>query len=153
MSASGGRQPPDISGFRENQGADAPRSPAQSSKRVYLANLFRLYLHSLSANLLVRLRHVVAAPPRPLLAPDLPTEALAGAARRQYFNRRRDADPLGEAHPATWRMRLIKVAAEIVQSSRRIWIRLSGSWPFLDHFQQVCDAISACGRPAQGDTT
>jgi DDE family transposase len=123
------------------------------SDHRYLANLFRLNLHSLSANLLVRLRQVVAAPPRPLVAPDLPTEALAGPARRQYFNRRRDADPLGEAHPATWRMRLIKVAAEIVQSSRRIWIRLSGSWPFLDHFRQVCDAISACGRPAPGDTT
>ena len=100
----------------------------------------------------MRLRQAVAAPPRPLATPDVPTEALAGQARRQYFNRRREADPLGEAHPATWRMRLIKVAAEVVQSSRRIWIRLSGSWPFLDHFRQVCDAIAASNSLAESKT-
>jgi hypothetical protein len=117
------------------------------SDHRYLANSFRLSLHALAANLLVRLRRVVASPPKPLPHSDLPTEALAGRARRQHFNRRRAADPLGEGHPETWRMRLIKVAAEIVQSTRRIRVRLSGSWPFLDHFRQVCDALSSSSPP------
>ena len=123
------------------------------SDHRYLANSFRLYLHALAANLLVRLRQVVASPPKPLPPSDLPSEALAGRERRQYFNQRREADPLGEGRPETWRLRLIKVAAEIVQSSRRVWVRLSGSWPFLDHFRQVCDAIAASRRLPLPDTS
>ena len=69
------------------------------SDHRYMANLFRLYLHSAAHNLLVRLRHTVASP------------------------------------------RLIKVAAEIVTSSRRILVRLSSSWPYRNHYREVSDAV------------
>ena len=111
----------------------------------YLANLFRLYLHIAAANLLVLLRREIAAPPRaphpPLDAPEpLPVEALPGQRRRDYYNRRRQHDPLGEGHACTWRTRLIKVAAQVVVRARCIRVRLSGCWPYLDHFQQVSQA-------------
>jgi hypothetical protein len=111
------------------------------SDHRYMANLFRLYLHALAANLLARLRSVVADPPPPAVATSLPTEALAGKQRHDYFNHRRERDPLGEAQPCTWRTRLIKVAAEIVVTTRRIVVRLAGSWPYLDHYRQVAQAV------------
>jgi DDE family transposase len=121
------------------------------SDHRFMANYFRLYLHALAANLLVRVRREVADPPTPSPAPpdDLPTEALAESNRKRFFNRRRRHDPLGEGHADTWRTRLIKVAAEIVVSARRVWIRLSNSWPFLDHFRAVCQAVA--GLKARGD--
>jgi Transposase DDE domain group 1 len=111
------------------------------SDHRYMANLFRLYLHTVAANLLVRLRGVVANPPSPQRPTELPTEALAGKDRRDYFNHRREQDPLGEAHPCTWRTRLIKVAAEIVVSARRVVVRLASSWPYLEHYRQVVQAV------------
>ena len=123
------------------------------SDHRFLANYFRLYLHCRSANLLVRVRDVVADPPLPQPSTELPTEALAGRDRKRYFNQRRQADPLGEGHAETWRLRLIKVAAEIVVSVRRVWVRLSGSWPFLDHYRTVSAAVNAaCARLSQGDS-
>jgi len=113
------------------------------SDHRFMANYFRLYLHSLAANLLVRVRHIVADPPTADPSGELPTEALAGRDRRRWFNRRREHDPLGEGHAETWRMRLIKVAAQIVVSTRRVLVRLSGSWPFLHHYRAVCSAIHA----------
>lgn len=113
------------------------------SDHRYLANLLRLYLHAAAANLLVRVRQVAADPPPPASPTDLPTEALAGKDRRDYFNHRRERDPLGEGHPCTWRTRLIKVAAEIVVRARRILVRLAGSWPYLEHYRQVAAAILA----------
>ena len=111
-----------------------------------MANLLRLYLHAAAANLLVRVRQVAADPPPPASLADLPTEALAGKERRDYFNHRRERDPLGEGHPCTWRTRLIKVAAEIVVRARRIVVRLAGSWPYLSHYRQVAAAVLAfCG--------
>ena len=73
----------------------------------------------------------------------LPVEALAGKERRDYFNHRRERDPLGEGHPCTWRTRLIKVAAEIVVRSRRIVVKLAGSWPYLDHYRRVAESVLA----------
>ena len=58
-----------------------------------------------------------------------------------HFNRRREADPLGEGHACTWRMRLIKVAARIEVEARCVRVLLSGSWPFLDHFRDVGEAL------------
>jgi hypothetical protein len=120
----------------------------RTSDHRFLANFFRLYLHAAAHNLLVRLRRAVAAPPPPpppiptsLDPPEsdpLPIEARAGRARRQYFNRRRQADPLGEGQPCTWRSLLIKVAAEVIVSRRRILIRLSASWPYLDWYRHLC---------------
>ena len=111
------------------------------SDHRYLANLFRLYLHAAALNLLVRLRNHVADPPPQNPAAELPREALAGDARRRFFNQRRDRDPLGEGHPCTWRMRLIKVAARVIETSRRILVQLSGSWPHLEHYCRVSQQI------------
>ena len=72
-------------------------------------------------------------------------EALAGPERPRYFNRRRDRDPLGEGHIETWRTqrvpRLIKVAAEVIVSARRIVVRLAPGWPHLNHFAAVSQAV------------
>ena len=118
-----------------------------------MANDFRLLMHALAYNLLVRQRQWIADPPAP--APELstdsppqlvpasealPAEALPGLRRRKYFNARRRDDPLGEGHISTWRTRLIKVACEVVVSARRIVIRLSSSWPYLDQFRKVAQA-------------
>ena len=120
----------------------------RTSDHRFLANFFRLYLHATANNLLVRLRRAFASPPPPpppiptsLDPPEsdqVPTEALTGSARRRYFNRRRLADPLGEGQPCTWRSLLIKVAAEVIVSSRRILVRLSSSWPHLDWYRRLC---------------
>jgi hypothetical protein len=118
------------------------------SDHRYLANLFRLYLHATTLNLLVRLRSQVADPPPQNPAAELPREALAGYARRRFFNQRRDRDPLGEGHACTWRMRLIKVAARVIETTRRIHVRLSGSWPHLDHYRQVSQQILDLSPPA-----
>ena len=112
------------------------------SDHRYMANLFRLYLHCAAHNLLVRLRREVAKQiPAYQDDAELPAEALAGHPRRSYFNRRRQEDPLGEGHPGTWRTRLIKVAAEITTSARRIVVRLSSSWPYLDHYRDVTEHV------------
>jgi hypothetical protein len=118
------------------------------SDHRYLANHFRLYLHAAALNLLVRLRNQVADPPPQNPADELPHEALAGYARRRFFNQRRDRDPLGEGHACTWRMRLIKVAARVIETTRRIVVRLSGSWPHLDHYHQVSQKILDLSPPA-----
>jgi Transposase DDE domain group 1 len=116
------------------------------SDHRFLANFFRLYLHTASLNLLVRLRHTVvgAAPTSAELGQpvELPTEALDEPARRKFFNKRRDRDPLGGGFACTWRSRLIKVAAEVITRSRRVIVRLSGSWPHLDQFLKVSQAVS-----------
>jgi hypothetical protein len=113
-------------------------------------------------NLLVRLRRFIAEP-LPAPAPQaetaapgtshagedtspasgagVPAEALTGAARLRLFRLRRQRDPLGEGHPCTWRMLLIKVAAEVVVRTRRIVIRLSSSWPHLDWYRRVCERL------------
>jgi len=116
------------------------------SDHRFLANFFRLYLHTAALNLLVRLRHAVVA-----IAPtsaelgqpsELPTDALDEPARRKFFNKRRERDPLGGGFACTWRTRLIKVAAEVITRSRRVIVRLSGSWPHIDHFLKVSQAVS-----------
>ena len=43
----------------------------------------------------------------------------------------------------TWRTRLIKVAAEVITRARRVIVRLSASWPHLDHFLAVSRIVSA----------
>jgi hypothetical protein len=116
------------------------------SDHRFLANFFRLYLHTAAMSLLVRLRHaVVETTPTPAESgqPDgLPAEALVEPARRKFFNERRDRDPLGGGFACTWRTRLIKVAAEVLMRSRRVIVRLSGSWPHLEQFLKVSRAVS-----------
>jgi hypothetical protein len=116
------------------------------SDHRFVANYFRLYLHVAALNLLVRLRQVVAVPaPVPAAAPAPPSSA-----RRAQHNARRRRDPLGEGQPGTWRLLLIKVAAEVVASCRRVVVRLSGSWPYLDYYRQVSQAVA--GVPASAVT-
>ena len=121
------------------------------SDHRFLANFFRLYLHAAALNLMVRLRQAAALPektPRQLgLHNPLPAELLDEPDRKRFFNRRREHDPLGEGFACTWRTRLIKVAAEVIVSARRVLIRLSGTWPYLDHFQHVSRAVLSV-RPA-----
>lgn len=82
---------------------------------------------------------------------EVPQEALGGWQRRQQHNRRREHDPLGEGQPCTWRTRLIKVAGCVYESTRRVVVQLSSSWPYLNHDQQVSQPVLALGS-ASPDT-
>ena len=117
------------------------------SDHRYFANLFRLYMHTAAYNLLVRMRHAVVDPLSELAEEEVPAEALAGSRRRQRQNRRRERDPLGEGQPCTWRSRLIKVAARVTETTRRVIVQLASGWPYLDRYEQVSMQILA-GRAA-----
>ena len=73
-------------------------------------------------------------------------EALVGEARKQYQNACRREDPLGRGQPATWRLLLIKVAASVIVSCRRIVVRLSGTWPNRNFFEHISQHVAS--RPA-----
>jgi hypothetical protein len=118
------------------------------SDHRYFANLFRLYLHTTAYNLLVHMRRAVADPPPEPTRQEVPVEAFAGRQRRGWHNRRRQRDPLGEGQPCTWRTRLIKVAARVRETSRRVVVELSASWPYLDHFEQVVQRLLAISPAA-----
>ena len=127
-----------------NKELKAGLSADRLSDHRYMANLFRLYLHAAAYNLLVRVRHAVADPPPEIVPADVPREALSPREKKRYFNRRRQRDPLGEGHPCTWQTNLIKVAARVYQSARRVVVQLSGCWPHLDFYARVSDlALSA----------
>lgn len=74
----------------------------------FMANFFRLLLHTAAFNLL---------------------------------NAVRDSDQLPEVlrvgQPCTWRLKLIKVAAEIVQTTRRILVKLAANWPWQHFYESV----------------
>ena len=110
------------------------------SDHRFCANYFRLYLHAAAMNLLVRFRRQVALP----ITQTPPAEAATEAARRRHFRQRRQQDPLGKGQPWTWRSLFVKVAAEVVVSSRRIVVRLSRCWPHLEQFRQVCERLHLC---------
>jgi hypothetical protein len=118
------------------------------SDHRYFANLFRLFLHIAAYHLLVAMRSVVVDPPPPTAGEPLPTEALPGRRRRTWHNHRREHDPLGEGQPCTWRTRLIKVAATVRETTRRVVVQLSSSWPYLDHYRRVAEQLIAGHRPA-----
>jgi hypothetical protein len=122
------------------------------SDHRFVANFFRLYLHAAALNLLIRLRRAVARPAATAvelgLPAEPPTEALDEPDRKTFFNRRRVRDPLGEGFSCTWRTRVIKVAAEVITRSRRVIVRLSSSWPHLDHFLQVSRIVNRLPAPA-----
>jgi len=121
----------------------------RTSDHRFMANFFRLYLHAMAFNLLARMRHEVACPPPPETG-DPVVAALQGKARQRYFARRRRIDPLGEGQPGTWRRLLIKVAATIHVSTRRIVVRLSSSWPYLDWYRRVCQFLQSFPTVASG---
>ena len=134
-------------GENRNKELKCELSADRLSDHRYMANCFRMFLHCLANNLLVSLRQTIADPPPEEASGDyldqdaVPVEARTGRERRRHFNRRRDADPLGEGHAGTWRMRLIKIAARIKVTARRVRVFLSGSWPFLHHFRDVGQAL------------
>jgi hypothetical protein len=114
------------------------------SDHRYMANAFRLMMHTLAANLLVQTRQLVAQPPAPLqVEPDLPPEARSLHQKRRHWSQRRKDDPLGEGHACTWRMLVIKVAARVVVTARRIRVLLSAAWPNWRYYLAVSHAIAA----------
>jgi Transposase DDE domain group 1 len=118
------------------------------SDHRYMANLFRLMMHVMSANLLVTLRRIVADPPSVAPVPDdLPLEARSPHMKRQYHNRRRQADPLGEGHACTWRTHVIKVAVRVVVSTRRVRLLISQSWPFTRWLEKLGQALAKFSLP------
>lgn len=133
-------------GESENRNKELKRDLAMDrlSDHRFMANYFRLYLHAAAFNLLVRLRREIAAPPP--VEGSIPAEALEGAERLRYQRLRRQHDPLGEGQPWTWRTLLIKVAARVVVSTRRVVVLLSSSWPHVDYYRHVSAHVAA--RPA-----
>ena len=125
----------------------------RTSDHRFLANFFRLYLHTAAFNLMVRFRQAMALPGEPAPTPDVPPQALPDAERRRYFQRCRQRDPLAQAQPCTWRTLLIKVAAEIIVSTRRVVVRLSAHWPNLDYFQRVCQSLASITSAANPTTS
>lgn len=124
------------------------------SDHRFLANYLRLYLHTIAYLLLIRVRHVTVRP-RPTtssagLVTNVPAAALPDPERRTFFNYRRQSDALGEGHIETWRSHIIKVAAEVIVSCRRIVIKLSSSWPHLPDFQRVLEAVRGLATPPSG---
>lgn len=116
------------------------------SDHRYMANLFRLMLHCLSHNLLVSLRQRVAVPEptlvQPISQPPAANQSFKETkADRKVHNDRRRRDVLGEGHPCTWRCHVIKVAARVLVSTRRVVLQLSASWPHLDYLRKVAAAI------------
>ena len=148
------------------------------SDHRFCANYFRLYLHGMAMNLVVRMRRLVAQPepttepeaevaaqPEPTTEPEaevvaqpgpttepeaVPREAAVGEQRRRQFNQRRQRDVLGEGQPQTWRQQVIKVAVRVVSSSRRVVIQLCSEWPYLEQFQQVMQRllVALAGPPS-----
>ena len=106
------------------------------SNHRFMANLFRLLLHAAALNLMIRLRRELpdAAPEDRRAAPlpdaERPVPSTAAELRR--------------AQPATWRLRLIKVAAEVIVSCRRVLIRLSSAWPSLPTWRAVLGIVQRC---------
>ena len=74
----------------------------------FKANFMRLLLHTLAFNLLNALRDHRAVPAE-----------------------------LRTARPETWRSRIIKVAAVVTQTTRRVVLELSSSWPFWPLLERI----------------
>jgi hypothetical protein len=112
------------------------------SDHRFCANYFRLYLHAVAMNLLVRTRRLVALPEPPRPAEQMPAEALEGQERQRHFRQRRQRDVLGEGQPATWRRLLIKVAVTVHSGGRRVLVRLWEGWPHLEQLKQVLQRLA-----------
>ena len=134
-------------GENRNKELKCELSADRLSDHRYMANCFRMFLHCLANNLLVSLRQTIADPPPEEASGDyldqdaVPVEARTGRERRRHFNAAAKPTRLVKAHAGTWRMRLIKIAARIKVTARRVRVFLSGSWPFLHHFRDVGQAL------------
>ena len=106
------------------------------SDHRFMANLFRLYLHAAALSLIIRMRRTLPdVAPQDRRAAPLPDAERPGPAT---------AAELRRAQPATWRLRLIKVAAEVLVSCRRVLIRLSSAWPSLPTWRIVLQTVQRC---------
>jgi Transposase DDE domain group 1 len=76
----------------------------------FMGNFFRLILHVAAFNLLNAMRDSVQLPPA-----------------------------LRVGQPCTWRTHVIKVAATIVQTSRRVLVKLAGNWPWWPLYQSAAE--------------
>ena len=117
------------------------------SDHRFMANFFRLYLHAAAHNLIVRLRAAVALPEPPSPDPELPASCLGEKERRRFLRRQRQRDPFGRSQPGTFRLRLVKVAAEVVASVRRVSVRLAANWPYLGLYRDLGARLSARPPP------
>lgn len=79
----------------------------------FMANFWRLLLHTAAYNLLSAVRDHDRVP-----------------------------EELRRAQPATWRSKLIKVAATVVVSTRRVLIHIAGHWPFWNFYRSVTQRAS-----------
>jgi len=117
------------------------------SDHRYMANLFRVMMHCMAANLLVVLRDVVELDPViKESSAGLPLEARSERQKRRHHNRRRRRDPLGEGHACTWRTHVIKVASRIVVTTRRVRILIPASWPWADYLKRVSESLAKFTR-------
>jgi hypothetical protein len=76
----------------------------------FMANFFRLLLHTAAFNLLNAFRNDEQLP-----------------------------EVLRAGQPCTWRTMLIKVAAVVIQSTRRILVKVASQWPWWPLYQQAAD--------------
>ncbi|TWT82553.1 hypothetical protein CA13_40160 [Planctomycetes bacterium CA13] len=120
------------------------------SDHRYIANLFRAMMHSMAANLLVRLHGIVEI--KPMMdepgCRDIPLEAQSPAVKHRHHTRRR-RDPLGEGHACTWRTRVIKVACRVVVRTRRVRVLISSSWPWTNPLRRVAETLARYTPPLQ----
>lgn len=79
----------------------------------FKANFLRLQLHAMALNMLTALRD----------DPRVPKELRA-------------------AQPQTWRMRLVKVAARVIETTRRICIEIASNWPHWDLLRRVAHRVN-----------
>ena len=119
------------------------------SDHRYMANLFRVMMHSVAANLLVRLRGIVEIVPEidEFANAEIPLEAQSPGIKRRQYTRRRRRDPLGEGHACTWRTLVIKVACRVIVRTRRVRLQISSSWPWAGYLKRVAEMLSSYQHP------
>jgi hypothetical protein len=80
----------------------------------FMANFFRLLMHTAAYNFLNAVRDDSSLP-----------------------------EVLRVGQPCTWRTHLIKVAAEVVQTTRRVIVRVAAQWPWWRLYKAVCARCAA----------
>jgi hypothetical protein len=86
----------------------------------FMANFFRLLMHAAALNLLNATRDHASLP-----------------------------KVLRVGQPCTWRTMVIKVAAEIIQTTRRVIVRLAAQWPWWPTYKNISGRCLAFGSPTQ----
>lgn len=131
--------------FARFTAADADRVGQVGDEDSAVAHLAGLRGASTAPRATPEHRATVPSSPK-LVWVDLPAGLDRARERRRWHNRRREHDPLGEGQPCTWRTRLIKVAARVRQTTRRVLVELPSSRPYLKHFHQVSRLLLVTAR-------